>query len=77
MKVIAQDGKQYEIFEITANGNKLYGQPKKVKDNPVFLGEYDSSKKLYMVMAEAYCQNQLNKISVFRMPANEEVEDTI
>jgi hypothetical protein len=77
MKIIAQDGIQYEVFELEANDNKLYGKPKKVKDKPVLLGEYDSGNKLYSVMAEAYCQNQLNKNSIFRMPGNEEVELTM
>lgn len=68
MKVISQQGEEYEVFELECQGCKLYGQPKNIKENKVILGEFSSLKRTIEVMAEMYCLSNEDKNNVYVIP---------
>lgn len=68
MKIIDQQGKEQEIFEIEQTGCEIYGQPRSIKKPKVFLGKYSSTKRAIEVMAEAYFLNNKDKTLVYTMP---------
>lgn len=68
MKIIDQQGIKQEIFELEQQECKLYGQPKSIKKPQVLLGKYDSIKRVFEVMSEAYALNSKNKELTYTMP---------
>lgn len=68
MKIIDQDGKEQEVFQLEQKDCELYGQPKSIKKPQVLLGKYSTFKRTIEVLAEAYALNSKDKKLVYTMP---------
>jgi hypothetical protein len=68
MKIINQQGKMCEVFELEQKDCELYGQPKNIKKPQVLLGKYNTLKRTLDVMAEAYTLNSKDKKLIYTMP---------
>lgn len=68
MKIIDQEGKEHEVFELEQKNCMIYGQPKSIKKPQVLLGKYTSHKRAIEVFAEAYSINSKDKNIIYTMP---------